>query len=64
MHPLDTEYDQEARAQRQDAATEAAQHRNDAMHEVRDAFLAVGGTGVLFTAGGLVFEYYIGPEKH
>ena len=34
MHPLDTECDREARAQRQDAATEAAQHRNDAMRPV------------------------------
>jgi hypothetical protein len=33
-HPYATEYDAEARARRQDAATEAAQHRHDAIRGV------------------------------
>jgi len=59
---LRTEYDAEARARRQDAATEAAQHRNDARRgwktdtdadEIEGLARALAGDLSVYTAAGV-----------
>ena len=62
MNPYTTEYDAEARARRQDAATERAQHRNDARRgwktdtdadEIEGLARALAGDLSVYTAAGV-----------